>query len=82
MEGNRASGEGTWLRMSSTPAWRSWSGTALYADELKNKADVFKQETKTQKTIMIVMITTFGTQNNNYKIGLVQNEVTMSRLFI
>jgi len=149
MEGNRASGEGTWIKMSSTPSWRSWSGTAFesvclkhieqikvalgingiqaepstwrhvpgkgmagaqidllidradfcinicemkfsttefsinkkYADELKSKADVFKQETKTSKTIMMVMITTFGVQNNSYKIGLIQNEVTMSLLF-
>jgi len=37
---------------------------------------------KTQKTIMLVMVTTFGTQNNSYKIGLIQNEVTMPQLFI
>lgn len=27
------------------------------------------------------MITTFGTQNNAYKIGLIQNEITMQQLF-
>jgi predicted AAA+ superfamily ATPase len=150
IDGSRASGAGTWLRISETPAWRSWSGTAFesvclkhiheiktalgisgiqsepstwryvpgkgkpgaqidllidradfcidicemkfsttefsidkkYAEELKNKADVFKQETKTQKTIMTVMVTTFGTQNNSNKIGLIQNEVVMSQLFV
>ena len=53
-----------------------------YAEELKNKADVFMQETKTRKTIMLVMITTFGTQDNAYKLGLIQNEVVLSQLFI
>ena len=149
MEGNRASGGGTWLKMSATPAWRSWSGLAFesvclkhiyeikvalgingiqsepsawrhvpgmgksgaqvdllidradfcinicemkfsttefsidkkYAEELRHKANVFKQETKTRKTVMLVMITTFGTQNNAYKIGLIQNEITMQQLF-
>lgn len=150
IDGSRASGTGTWLRISESAAWRSWSGTAFesvclkhiseikaalgisgiqsepsswryvpgkgkqgaqvdllidradfcinicemkfsttvfsidkkYAAELKNKADVFKQETKTNKTVMTVMITTFGTQNNSYKIGLIQNEVVMSQLFV
>lgn len=36
MEGNRASGEGTWLMVSSTPAWRSWSGTAFESVCLKH----------------------------------------------
>jgi AAA+ ATPase superfamily predicted ATPase len=149
IDGNRASGAGTWLKLSTTPTWRSWSGTAFesvclkhiteikaalgiagiltepsvwryapgkgktgaqvdllidradfcidicemkfseeqfsidkkYAGELKSKVDVFRQVTKTRKSIMVVMVTTFGTQDNIYKTGLVQNDVTLPQLF-
>jgi len=52
-----------------------------YAAELQNKLNIFKAETKTKKTLFLTMITTYGTKDNIYKTGLVQNEVTMDDLF-
>jgi predicted AAA+ superfamily ATPase len=52
-----------------------------YAAQLTQKRDVFKQKTKTKKTMFIAMVTTFGTQDNIYKTGLVQNDVVLKDLF-
>ncbi len=150
MENTRATGEGTWIKLSTTPSWRSWSGTAFesvclkhikeikkaigisgvyteesawryvpgknqpgaqidllidrrdqcisicelkfstsefiidktYATELERKLTVFKQKTKTLKTLFLVMVTTFGTKTNSYKTGLIQNEVLLDDLFL
>lgn len=149
MENSRATGTGTWIKLSAAPSWRSWSGTAFesvclkhtteikaalgiagvyteesawryvpgkgqqgaqidllfdrqdfcisicemkfsnttftidktYAAELVQKTDVFKNKTKTRKTLFIVMVTTFGTQDNSYKVGLVQNDIKLEDLF-
>lgn len=149
MENSRATGAGTWIKLSAAPSWRSWSGTAFesvclkhtreikvalgisgvlteesvwryvpgkgkpgaqidllldrqdfcisicemkfstteftidkaYAAELETKRNVFKEKTKTPKTLFIVMITTFGTKDNSYKIGLVHNEIILDDLF-
>jgi len=55
--------------------------TKSYADELRQKQAVFKQKTKTRKTLFITMITTYGVTKNIYYTGLVQNEIRMDRLF-
>ncbi|SMC48524.1 hypothetical protein SAMN04488524_0778 [Pedobacter africanus] len=149
IESGRASGSGTWIKLSTAPTWRSWSGTAFesiclkhtseikkalgisgiyteesvwrfvgrknqtgaqidllldrndfcisicemkfstgqfsidkgYAEDLQNKVDVFRQETKTKKSIFIVLVTSFGTMQNPYKLSMVQNEVTLKDLF-
>ena len=52
-----------------------------YAAELNNKLNVFRDQTKTKKTLFLTMVTTWGTQKNNWYTGLVQNEVTMDALF-
>jgi hypothetical protein len=59
----------------------SFSIDKAYAAELLKKREVFVNKTETPKTIFIVMITTFGTQDNSYKIGLVQNDITLDDLF-
>lgn len=149
IENARASGEGTWLRISASPSWRSWSGTAFesvclkhtkeikkalgisgiyseesawryapgkngdgaqidllidrsdhcislcelkfsanefiidkaYASELQTKREIFREKTRTTKTLFLVMVTTFGTKNNAYKTSLIQNEVVLADLF-
>jgi hypothetical protein len=53
-----------------------------YDDELQNKLSVFKAATKTKKTLLMVMVTTFGVKDNTYRNSLIQNEVTMQDLFI
>jgi uncharacterized protein len=52
-----------------------------YAGELENKVDVFRQQTKTKKSLFITMVTTFGVKNNEYASRLVQNSITMDALF-
>lgn len=149
IEGARATGAGTWLRLSQTQSYTSWSGFAFeavcqrhqyaikqalgiagvytevsawrytpkkgetgaqidllldradhtinlcemkfardefvidkkYAGELDNKIKVFKEQTKTRKTIFPTLITTYGTKQNIYYTGRVVSELTMEDLF-
>ena len=55
--------------------------TKSYADDLRNKLNLFKSESKTRKTLFLAMITTFGIKINQYSLGLVQNSITMDALF-
>jgi len=48
-----------------------------YADELRKKITVFREQTRTRKAIFLTMITTFGLNRNTYAISMVQNELTM-----
>ena len=149
IEGARATGAGTWLRLSQTQSYTSWSGFAFeavcqkhvdaikqalgiagvyteasgwrylpkngekgaqvdllldradhcinlcemkfsagefaiekkYAGELDSKIQVFKEQTKTKKTIFPTMITTYGTKQNIYYTGRIVSEITMEDLF-
>lgn len=55
--------------------------TKDYAEKLRNKIGVFKQETQTRKAVFLTMITTYGISQNTHAAALVQNEVTMDALF-
>lgn len=52
-----------------------------YASELENKVSVFKTQTKTNKTIFLTLVTTFGIKKNEHATRLIQNEITMDALF-
>ena len=52
-----------------------------YAASLQQKAAIFKEQTKTRKTLFVTMITTHAVKQNIYYTGLVQSEVTMNSLF-
>ncbi|NML41356.1 AAA family ATPase [Chitinophaga sp. G-6-1-13] len=52
-----------------------------YAEQLRNKIGIFKEETKTRKAIFLTMITTFGLNKNSYSDSLVQNSLKMDVLF-
>lgn len=52
-----------------------------YAGELENKVDVFREQTKTKKSLFITMVTTFGLKDNEYASRLVTNIVKMDALF-
>ena len=52
-----------------------------YAEELRKKTDVFREKTKTTKSIFLVMVTTRGVKKNQYYSQLVDNEVTLNDLF-
>ncbi|MBQ4230559.1 MAG: ATP-binding protein, partial [Salinivirgaceae bacterium] len=60
---------------------KSFSISADYAEELRNKIDVFQQETKCRKSIFLTMITTYGIATNKYS-GMVQNSLTIDDLFL
>ena len=52
-----------------------------YGAELDRKIRLFKEETKTKKTIFLTMITTLGTKKNIHYTGRVMKEVTLEDLF-
>ena len=52
-----------------------------YAEELRNKIGVFKQETGTRKSVFLTLITTFGLQPDHSSSGFVQNDLNMNILF-
>jgi uncharacterized protein len=52
-----------------------------YADNLRSKISVFKNVTKTKKSVYLTMITTYGVDKNKYANLLVQNEIVMDDLF-
>jgi hypothetical protein len=43
-----------------------------YAGELENKRNVFKEATKTRKSLFLTLVTTFGVQPNDYVTQSVQ----------
>ena len=53
-----------------------------YQEELSNKLNVFRAQTKTNKTLFLAMITTLGVKEIVYKTQMVQNELTMNELFM
>ena len=56
--------------------------TKAYADTLEHKRAVFRQQTRTRKTIFLTLITTFGLKPNVYSTSLVQSQLTMDVLFV
>ncbi|GAO42289.1 AAA family ATPase [Flavihumibacter petaseus] len=52
-----------------------------YASELDHKVRIFKEQTRTRKTIFPTLITTYGTRKNDYYTGRIQSEVMMESLF-
>jgi hypothetical protein len=55
--------------------------TKGYAKELESKLNVFRERTKTRKTLFLTLVTTYGVRKSNSYTGLVQNEITMDALF-
>jgi hypothetical protein len=51
-----------------------------YDENLRNKREAFKYETKTNKAVHLTMITTYGIRHNAYR-GNIQSEITMDDLF-
>jgi len=56
--------------------------TKDYADNLRNKLSVFREETGTNKTFFLTIITTFGLEANNYSTQLVNDSLDMEALFL
>jgi uncharacterized protein len=56
--------------------------TKEYAQKLRQKADVFKKRTGTQKQIFIAMISANGVKKNKYSEELLSGVVTLDDLFV
>ena len=52
-----------------------------YADILKQKIEVFKKISRTNKQIFLVIISANGLKENKYSKGLVNNLITSENLF-
>jgi hypothetical protein len=52
-----------------------------YARELRNKQDVFERATRTQKSLLITLLTTHGIRDNEYAKNLVSARVELPALF-
>ena len=52
-----------------------------YDIKLRNKLSIFKETTKTRKSVFLSMITTYGITQNEYAKSIVQNDLTMDDLF-
>ncbi len=55
--------------------------TKDYARSLENKCTSFRDETRTSKSLLVTMVTTFGLKNPDRYSGLIQIEVSMDGLF-
>ena len=49
-------------------------------EDLKTKVSVFREETKTNKTIQVVLITTYGVKKNKYS-NYIGKVIDMDKLF-
>lgn len=54
---------------------------AKYANELRNKVEVFRNQTNTRKNIFLTMLTSFGTRENEYSLSLEIIDLKMDVLF-
>ncbi len=52
-----------------------------YAQELKNKLEVFGRVTATRKSLFLTLVTTYGVTPNDYQANLLQNSVTVDALY-
>lgn len=55
--------------------------TKKYVKELEDKLNVFRDHTKTRKTLFLTMVSAHGIKNITTFPGLIQSEVTMDALF-
>jgi AAA+ ATPase superfamily predicted ATPase len=52
-----------------------------FAKEIERKTRVFREKTKTRKTIFPTLITSFGMRYNEYSVGLIQQSIVLEQLF-
>lgn len=56
--------------------------TQDYSHQLKQKIMIFREKTKTRKTIFLTMITPYGIRENSYSLGLVNSQVILEDLLL
>lgn len=52
-----------------------------YSEKIKDKINIFKENTKTTKAINLAMITTYGIKENNYSRAIVHKDLKMNIFF-
>jgi AAA+ ATPase superfamily predicted ATPase len=52
-----------------------------YANELDRKLGVFREQTRTKKSLFLTIITTYGVKSNEYSNRLIQNNLRMDLFF-
>jgi hypothetical protein len=52
-----------------------------YANALRKKKEVFKERTKTRKTLITTMVTTYGVKENEHYLSVADNQLTIDALF-
>lgn len=60
---------------------RAFSLDKKYAEDLRNTMRIFRERSKTRKSLFLTFISSFGLVPNINSIGFVQQEVTMEYLF-
>ncbi|TAD86624.1 MAG: ATP-binding protein [Bacteroidetes bacterium] len=60
----------------------AFSVDGRYAEVLRNREHIFKEQTKTRKQIFQTLVTTFELIPNEHSIGLIDSVVTMEDLFV
>jgi len=52
-----------------------------YAEQLRQKIAIFKEQTPTKKNIFLTFLTTFGVKKNKYYLSLNSNQIKLENLF-
>ena len=55
--------------------------TEEYEKQLRRKAFVFKEKTRTRKNIFITIVSVFGVQKNRHYLSVVHNQLVLGELF-
>ncbi len=55
--------------------------TKSYAKTLRSKMESFREQTKTRKQLFWSLLTTFGLEENEHSLGLIDSVITMDALF-
>lgn len=55
--------------------------TKSYADQLQQKIEVFKTQTKTKKNVFLTFLTTLGVKKNKYYLSIVTHQLLIEDLF-
>ena len=56
--------------------------TKKYADEMQHKVSVFKEKTKTRKSVFTTLLTANGVKKNEYYLSAITNELKIEDLFL
>jgi hypothetical protein len=52
-----------------------------YVEKLQNKKKIFREQTRTAKTLFTTLVTTYGVKKNAHYLSVVDTQLTMDDLF-